>query len=52
HAEQIEYDQKRTMRLNRLGIEVIRYTNQEVLSTLDGVYSDLLEKIKFRQRTP
>jgi very-short-patch-repair endonuclease len=52
HAEQVEYDQKRTTRLNRLGIEVIRYTNQEVLSTLDGVYSDLLEKIKSRQNKP
>jgi very-short-patch-repair endonuclease len=52
HAEQLEYDQKRTMRLNWLGIEVIRYTNQDVLSTLDGVYSDLLGKIKFRQNKP
>ena len=50
HAEQVEYDQKRTLRLNQLGVDVIRYTNQEVLNTLNGVYLDLLEKIRHRQK--
>jgi very-short-patch-repair endonuclease len=52
HAEQIDYDNRRTSRLNQLGIEVIRYTNRDVLSNLDGVYSDLHEKIRLRQNKP
>ena len=51
HAEQENYDKQRTARLNRLGIEVIRYSNQDVLNNIEGVYSDLLEKIEcIRQR--
>ncbi|MBI2304387.1 MAG: DUF559 domain-containing protein [Chloroflexi bacterium] len=52
HADQTDYDQERTARLNQLGIEVIRYANQEVLNNLEGVYSDLLEKISLRQEKP
>ena len=52
HAEQAEYDEQRTARLNRLGIEVIRYTNREVLNNLEGVYSDLLERIRVRRQKP
>ncbi|MBI5885020.1 MAG: endonuclease domain-containing protein [Deltaproteobacteria bacterium] len=46
HAELEEYDKQRTARLNRLGIEVIRYANQDVLNNIEGVYLDLLEKIE------
>lgn len=52
HAEQVDYDNRRTLRLNQLGIEVIRYTNQDVSSNPDGVYSDLHEKIKLRYNKP
>jgi very-short-patch-repair endonuclease len=45
HAEQIDYDKKRTRRLNELGVRVIRYTNEDVLQNLDGVCSDLLERL-------
>jgi len=52
HAEQLAYDQQRTMRLNQLGIEVIRYANSDVLNNLEGVYFDLSRKIAFRQKKP
>ncbi len=52
HAEQVEYDQNRTLKLNQLGIEVIRYTNKDVMTNLNGVYSDLLKKIKCWQNKP
>lgn len=52
HAEQVEYDQNRTLSLNQLGIEVIRYANKDVITNMDGVYSDLLKKIKYRQKKP
>jgi len=37
HAETIEYDAERTKFLNSLGLQVIRYANDEVLRNLDGV---------------
>ncbi|MBI5237309.1 MAG: DUF559 domain-containing protein [Deltaproteobacteria bacterium] len=46
HAEQEDSDRQRTARLNRLGVEVTRYANSDVLSNIEGVYSDLLEKIE------
>ena len=52
HAEQVEYDHERTLKLNQLGVEVIRYTNQDVLSSIDGVCSDLQKKIKDRKKQP
>ncbi|MCL0062202.1 DUF559 domain-containing protein [Thermodesulfovibrionales bacterium] len=52
HAEQEEYDKKRTACPNALGIEVIRYTNQDVMHSLDGVYDDLLTKIGSLQKNP
>ncbi len=52
HAEQVNYDLQRTARLNQIGIDVIRYANQEVLNNPEGVYSDLFEKIKRRQQKP
>jgi len=40
-AEQPDYDRQRTTRLNQLGIEVIRYTNRDIMMNLTGVYEDL-----------
>jgi very-short-patch-repair endonuclease len=41
HAEQIQYDAKRTAFLTRLGLHVQRYTNPEILRDLPGVFDDL-----------
>ena len=45
HADQEQYDKRRTENLNKYGVEVIRYTNAEVLNNLEGVYQDLCERI-------
>ena len=49
HAEQKEHDRQRSARLNVLGIEVIRYTNEEVLNNLTGVYDDLKKRLAARE---
>jgi very-short-patch-repair endonuclease len=46
HAESMAYDLQRTQALNKMGISVIRYTNDEVLNNFDGVYDDLACKVK------
>lgn len=46
HARQIEYDGERTRFLSSLGLEVVRYANQEVLQNLAGVFSDLSRRIE------
>ena len=48
HAEQQQYDATRTQRLNKLGIEVFRYPNEEILNNLEGVYEDLLKRVAER----
>ncbi len=45
HGEQEEYDQQRTERLNALGVTVIRYTNEEVMTNIAGVYEDLKKQV-------
>ena len=45
HASQEQYDKRRTEILNKYGVEVIRYTNAEVLNNLEGVYQHLCERI-------
>ena len=50
HAEQQQYDETRTQRLNKLGIEVLRYPNTEILNNLEGVFEDLLKRVA--ERTP
>jgi very-short-patch-repair endonuclease len=52
HATQKQYDQKRTKRLNDLGITVLRYTNDEVMGNIDGVYDDLKRKVKNLKQPP
>lgn len=51
HAEQKDYDELRTLRLNEYGIRVIRYTNHEVMSNLEGVYEDLVKNIFVRKNS-
>jgi hypothetical protein len=45
HAETAEYDRERTSVLGAYGLEVVRYTNDEVLRNIEGVYEDLLRRI-------
>ena len=45
HDVQQQEDGIRTRRLNALGVEVIRYTNTEIMNNLDGVYENLLKRV-------
>ena len=45
HADQVEYDNARTEFLNAYGINVIRFTNQEVEEDIEGVYQRLADRI-------
>ena len=46
HAESIEYDAERTKVLEAFGLTVVRYSNDEVLRNIQGVYDDLRGKIQ------
>jgi very-short-patch-repair endonuclease len=46
HAETVEYDAERTMVLQALGLVVVRYTNDDVIQNIQGVYDDLSERIE------
>lgn len=46
HNEKIEYDRIRTELLNVFDLEVIRYTNEDILKNINGVRNNLMEKIK------
>ena len=46
HAASVEYDAERTKILESLGLAVVRYTNDEVLSNIQGVYDDLWDKLQ------
>ncbi len=50
HADQTDYDIERSNRLKLLGIEVVRYFNNDVMCRLDGVYNDLMSRIRERER--
>ena len=45
HADSIVYDEVRTTTFAAMGISVIRYTNEEVLKNMSGVYDDLMRTI-------
>jgi very-short-patch-repair endonuclease len=45
HAESLIYDAVRTKALNSLGVTVVRYTNDDILNNLQGVYVDLMQRI-------
>ncbi len=51
HAEQVEYDALRTEKLNSYGIEVVRYTNFEVINDIGGVFDDLKKRVERRKFT-
>jgi len=41
HAQSAEYDAERTRFLGSLGLRVIRYSNDDVLRNIEGVYEEL-----------
>jgi very-short-patch-repair endonuclease len=43
HQEQMDYDERRTLFLQTQGWRVLRFWNNEVLSNLDGVLSNIAE---------
>jgi very-short-patch-repair endonuclease len=45
-SEAIEHDRERTTCLNRFGIEVLRFTNLEILENIEGVLARIDEAIK------
>ena len=51
HEQQIEYDEGRTFELEHYGINVIRFTNEEVLCNIDKVIEDIKKCIK-QPQTP
>ncbi len=52
HAETIEYDAERTKVLNALGLNVIRYTNHDVLENIEAVSEDLMRQIQRQHQPP
>ena len=41
HSETAEYDAERTLSLNSLGLRVVRFSNDDVLRNIEGVYDAL-----------
>jgi very-short-patch-repair endonuclease len=50
HAEAVGYDAERTKVLNALGLTVVRYTNDEVLRNIQGVFDDLSRRIAWGEK--
>ena len=50
HASQTGYDRRRTGDLNAFGVEVVRYTNDEVMLGLDRVLADFARVVIARER--
>lgn len=45
HEETLEYDAERTKILNAYGLTVIRYTNNDVLGNIEGIYEDFARRM-------
>lgn len=45
-----DYDRTRSEYFKNFNIKVIRYWNNEILNNLSGVYDDLIDKIKLREK--
>ena len=45
HADSVEYDAERTRVLQSLGLTVVRYTNDDVMSNIQGIHDHLSEKL-------
>ncbi len=46
YEENIKYDQKRTLYLNKLGIKVIRFTNADVFNNLENVCNEIIYNLE------
>lgn len=46
HAEQQDYDARRTVFLEDHGLRILRYANRDILHNLPGVYDDLTSHIE------
>lgn len=50
HEHKVDYDRLRTDLLDKMGIKVIRYTNQDVLENLEDLKIDLEKQILLREK--
>ncbi len=50
HDDRREYDEDRTVLLNELNIEVIRYHNDEVMNDIVSVANDLERRVRDREK--
>jgi len=51
HAESVSYDLQRTQVLNKLAVSVVRYTNDNILNNLPGVYVVLMRRVAMLKGT-
>ena len=49
HSEQTEYDELRTEKFEELNIKILRYSNAEIMTQIEGVYWDLEKILKLRE---
>jgi very-short-patch-repair endonuclease len=45
-------DEFRTRELNKLGVEIIRFSDHEILTNIEGVYETIKKKIEQRKGSP
>jgi len=45
HATQVAYDEQRTEKLRRLGVQVLRFNNSDVLENIEGVFDALQQML-------
>jgi len=43
HINKQDYDKERTQVLEKYGLKVVRYTNEEVFRNIEGIYDDLMK---------
>jgi very-short-patch-repair endonuclease len=48
HLSRKEYDEGRTAELERFGLKVIRFSNNEVLTNIENVITEIKENLKVR----
>ncbi len=51
-ADQLASDKERDVYLTSLGLDVVRYTNGDVIGNLEGVLADLGKRVGFRSTSP
>lgn len=50
HLDQMQYDERRTKVIGKRGIEVIRYSNDEIVHSLEYVEKDVIEIMKVKEK--